>query len=88
MLTGSLLPKFFWEHARIEPALCLKAIYFDSGVVRTPEQAIGKAYDLMPGIERPDFVPGELEAGHNADSDGAGQRLVLALRPLSSIAPP
>jgi hypothetical protein len=57
MLTASLLPKFFWEGARIEPALWLKAIYFDSGVVRTPEQAIAKAYDSMPGIERPDFVP-------------------------------
>ncbi|MPZ30314.1 MAG: hypothetical protein GEV13_04830 [Rhodospirillales bacterium] len=58
MLTMSLLPKFFWEHARIEPALWLKAIYFDSGVVRTPEQAIAKAYDSMPGVERPEFVPG------------------------------
>jgi hypothetical protein len=57
MLTASLLPKFFWEGARIEPALWLKAIYFDSGVVRTPEQAIAKAYDSMPGIERPDFIP-------------------------------
>ena len=58
MLTGSLLPKFFWEHARIEPALWLKAIYFDSGMVRTPEQAIAKAYDSLPEVERPDFVPG------------------------------
>jgi hypothetical protein len=58
MLTASLLPKFFWEGARIEPALWLKAIYFDSGVVRTPEQAIAKAYDSMPGVERPNFVPG------------------------------
>ena len=57
MLTESLLPKFFWEGARIEPALWLKAVYFDSGVVRTPEQAIAKAYDSMPGVERPDFVP-------------------------------
>jgi hypothetical protein len=57
MLTESLLPKFFWEHARIEPALWLKAIYFDSGVVQTPEQAIAKAYDSMPGTQRPDFVP-------------------------------
>jgi hypothetical protein len=56
MLTASLLPKFFWEGARIEPALWLKAIYFDSGVVQTPQQAIGKMYDSMPGIERPDFV--------------------------------
>jgi hypothetical protein len=58
MLTASLLPKFFWEGARIEPALWLKAIYFDSGVVQTPQQAIAKMYDSMPGIERPDFVPG------------------------------
>jgi hypothetical protein len=57
MLTASLLPKFFWEGARIEPALWLKAIYFDSGVVQTPQQAIAKMYDSMPGIERPDFVP-------------------------------
>lgn len=58
MLTESLLPKFFWEHARIEPALWLKAIYFDSGVTATPEQAIAKAYDSMPGVERPDFARG------------------------------
>jgi hypothetical protein len=57
MLTASLLPKFFWEGVRIEPALWLKAIYFDSGVVQTPQQAIAKMYDSMPGIERPDFVP-------------------------------
>jgi hypothetical protein len=58
MLTASLLPKFFWEGAKIEVALWLKAIYFDSGVARTPEQSIAKAYDSMPGVERPDFVPG------------------------------
>lgn len=58
MLTESLLPKFFWEHARIEPALWLKAIYFDSGITATPQQAIAKAYDSMPGVERPGFVPG------------------------------
>jgi hypothetical protein len=58
MLTESLLPKFFWEGARIEPALWLKAIYFDSGAAATPQQAIAKAYDSMPGVERPDFVRG------------------------------
>jgi hypothetical protein len=57
MLTASLLPKFFWEGARSEPALWLKAIYFDSGLVETPEQAIGRIYDSLPGIDRPDFVP-------------------------------
>ena len=30
----------------IEAALWLKAIYFDSGVVQTPEQAFAKAYDF------------------------------------------
>lgn len=57
MLTATLLSKLSRQGARIEPALWLKAIYFDSGVVQTPEQAIAKAYDSMPGIERPDFVP-------------------------------
>lgn len=57
MLRASLLPNFFWGGDRTEPALWLKAIYWDSGVARTPEQAIAKAYDSMPGIERPDFVP-------------------------------
>jgi hypothetical protein len=57
MLAASLLPKFFKEGNKVEPALWLKAIYFDNGVVKTPEQAIARAYDSMPGIERPDFVP-------------------------------
>jgi hypothetical protein len=57
MLRATLLPNFFWGANRTEPALWLKAIYWDSGVARTPEQAIAKAYDSMPGIERPDFVP-------------------------------
>jgi hypothetical protein len=57
MLTASLLPKFMPAGARIEPALWLKAIYFDSGIAETPEQAIAMAYDSMPGIERPDFTP-------------------------------
>jgi len=57
MLRASLLPNFFWGGDRTEPALWLKAIYWDSGVARTPEQAIARAYDSMPGIKRPDFVP-------------------------------
>ena len=58
MLRASLLPNFFHSADRYQPALWLKAIYWDSGVVRTPEQAFAKAYDSMPGVERPDFVPG------------------------------
>jgi len=57
MLRASLLPNFMWGGNRTEPGLWLKAIYWDSGAVRTPEQAIAKAYDSMPGVERPDFVP-------------------------------
>jgi hypothetical protein len=58
MLRASLLPNFFWGGDRTEPALWLKAIYWDSGVARTPEEAIARAYDSMPGVKRPDFVPG------------------------------
>ncbi len=57
MLRASLLPNFFWGGNRTEPALWLKAIYWDSGVAQTPEQAIARAYDSMPGVKRPDFVP-------------------------------
>ena len=57
VLLESLLPNFFWGGDRTEPALWLKAIYFDSGVASTPEQAIARAYDSMPGVKRPDFVP-------------------------------
>ena len=42
----------------IEAALWLKAIYFDSGVAQTPEQAIAKAYDCMPGHTTSGFHPG------------------------------
>ena len=58
MLTASLLPKYFAGGEKVEPALWLKAIYFDSGIAKTPEQAIVMAYDSMPGVERPDFFTG------------------------------
>jgi hypothetical protein len=57
MLTENLLPKFYEGRNMIEAALWLKAIYFDSGTVQTAEQAIAKAYDSMPGMLRPDFIP-------------------------------
>jgi hypothetical protein len=49
-----------WYGVLQEPELWLKAIYFDSGVARTPEQAIAKAYDSMSWLERPIFVTGGL----------------------------
>jgi hypothetical protein len=57
MLTANLLPIFLPSGDNIQVALWLKAIYFDSGAVQTPEQAIAKAYDSTPGIPRPDFIP-------------------------------
>ena len=57
MLTENLLPKFYEGRNMIEAAQWLKAIYFDSGTVQTAEQAIAKAYDSMPGVPRPDFIP-------------------------------
>ena len=56
MLTANLLPRLYAGANGIEIALWLKAIYFDSGAVLTPEQAFAKAYDSMPGIPRPDFI--------------------------------
>jgi hypothetical protein len=44
----------------VEPSLWLKAIYFDSGVVQTPEEAIAKAYDSMSWLQKPIFVTGGL----------------------------
>lgn len=37
----------------LEAACWLKTIYWESGVARTPEDALLGAYDLMPGVERP-----------------------------------
>lgn len=56
MLTANLLPRFYGGGDIVQAALWLKAIYFDSGVVQTPEQAFAKAYDSMPGVRRPDFM--------------------------------
>ena len=57
MLTANLLPRFYETGFMLEAALWLKAIYFDSGVVQSPEQAIARAYDSMPGVPRPEFIP-------------------------------
>ena len=51
------LPDFFLGARRAEAALWLKAIFWDTGMVRTPDQAIAKIYDFLPGVERPDLVP-------------------------------
>ena len=56
MLAANLLPRFYQKRNMIEAALWLKTIYFDSGIAQTPEQAIARAYDSMPGMPRPDFI--------------------------------
>ncbi len=56
MLTANLLPNFYQSGRMMEPALWLKAIYFDSGVVQTLEEVIARAYDSMPNVTRPDFI--------------------------------
>ena len=30
--------------------------YYDSEIARTPERALARLYDFMPGTRRPDFV--------------------------------
>jgi hypothetical protein len=57
MLRKALLSRFIEnDHNYTKMVLWLKAIYHDSGVTRTPEQTIFKAYDTMPGIEKPAFA--------------------------------
>lgn len=60
---AAMLAKVFpersaWHGFPPESVLWLKVIYFDSGVVQTPEQAIFKAYDALPDVTRPDFAAG------------------------------
>lgn len=56
-LRKTLVQYFEPSSAWVEATLWLKAIYFDSGVTRTAEETIFRAYDLMLGVPRPDFVP-------------------------------
>ncbi|MCA0301008.1 MAG: hypothetical protein LCH95_01270 [Proteobacteria bacterium] len=56
MLRLTLLPYFRAGAKWIEPTLWLKTIYFDSGVTKTPEETVFRAYDSLPGIPRPTFV--------------------------------
>jgi hypothetical protein len=56
-LRDALWPEFLSTGRLAELALWLKVLAWDTGVVRTPEEAIARAYDLMPEVTRPDFVP-------------------------------
>ena len=57
LLRGTLWPELLLQGRYTEAALWLKAIYWDSGVARSPEQAIARAYDFLPSVKRPDYVP-------------------------------
>lgn len=56
MLRKTTIERFIPNGSQITMAMWLKAIYHDSGVTRTPEETILKAYDTMPGVEKPAFA--------------------------------
>jgi len=56
MLRKTTKERFIPNGSRIPLAMWLKAIYHDSGVTRTPEETILKAYDTMTGVEKPAFA--------------------------------
>lgn len=56
MLRKKLLSRFIENGSYIKMVLWLKAIYYDSSVTHSPEETIFKAYDTMPGVEKPAFA--------------------------------
>lgn len=56
MLRKTTIERFLPNGSQIPMAMWLKAIYHDSGVTRTPEETILKAYDTMTGVEKPVFA--------------------------------
>ena len=56
MLRKVMSQRFIENGSHIKMALWLKAIYHDSGITRTPEETILKAYDTMTGVEKPAFA--------------------------------
>ena len=56
MLRKTMTERFIAGGKYTKMAMWLKAIYHDSGVTRTPEETIFKAYDTMTGVEKPAFA--------------------------------
>jgi hypothetical protein len=56
MLRKAMMERFIGGGDYTKMAMWLKAIYHDSGVTRTPEETILKAYDTMTGVEKPAFA--------------------------------
>jgi hypothetical protein len=48
-----LMAQWFGRGHLLTAAAWLKTIYWESGKLRTPEETLLKAYDLMPGVTRP-----------------------------------
>jgi hypothetical protein len=56
MLRKVMSERFIMNGYHSKMAMWLKAIYHDSGITRTPEETILKAYDTMIGVEKPAFA--------------------------------
>lgn len=56
LLGEALWPNYLSEGRYCVPALWLKFLFHDSGAVSTPAKALARAYDFMPGVQRPDFI--------------------------------
>ena len=56
MLRKVMTERFIENRYYTQMVMWLKAIYHDSGVTRTPEETIFKAYDTMTGVEKPAFA--------------------------------
>ena len=54
-LRAGMWPELLSQGRYTQAALWLKALCWDSGATRTPEEAMARAYDFMP-VPRPDFV--------------------------------
>lgn len=54
-LTATLLQVLLPDVRKIEIALWIKAIFFDSEAARSAEEAMMLAYECMPGVHPPDF---------------------------------
>lgn len=58
MLRKVMTERFIGGGDYTKMAMWLKAIYRDSGITRTPEETILKAYDTMISVEKPAFAKG------------------------------
>ncbi|MBI2736918.1 MAG: hypothetical protein HYX38_10285 [Rhodospirillales bacterium] len=54
-LRAGMWPELLSQGRYTQAALWLKALFWDSGAAKTPEEAMARAYDFMPA-RRPDFL--------------------------------